>query len=160
MRAQRGFSLIELLIAVAIILVICAIAVPGLLRSHVAANESLAVSAMHQIDIAQTAYSSAYGGAYAPTLTQLGPPLESKAKVSSASAGMLDRELGCASQPCRHAGYGFEIDVPKQRPVSAYRSVAMPLRPGITGGRGFCGDQTHHLSFDPDGQGNCREPVQ
>jgi type IV pilus assembly protein PilA len=159
MRAQHGFSVIELLIAVAIILVISAIAVPGLLHSHVAANETQALAAMHQIDIAQSAYSSAYGQGYSPTLSQLGPPLDPKAKVSSAAAGMLDRELGCASQPCSRAGYGFEIDASKNRPVSSYHSVAMPLRLGITGGRGFCDDQTHRLMFDSDGQGNCREVV-
>ena len=160
MRAQHGFSVIELMIAIAIILVISAIAIPGFLHSHVAANETQAASAMRQIDIAQSAYSTAYGSGFAPTLTQLGPPSDPKAKVSSASAGMLDRELGCALQPCMRDGYGFEVDAPKNRPLASYRSVAMPLRPGITGGRGFCDDQTHRLMFDPDGQANCREAVQ
>jgi type IV pilus assembly protein PilA len=160
MRAQHGFSVIELLIAVAIILVISAIAIPGLLRSHLAANETLALSAMRQIDIAQSAYSAAYGQGFAANLAQLGPPANGTSKVSAASAGMLDRELGCALQPCTHAGYGFAIDATMNRPVATYRALAMPLRLGITGGRGFCDDQTHRLMFDPDGQANCRQSVQ
>jgi prepilin-type N-terminal cleavage/methylation domain-containing protein len=159
MRAQHGFSFIELLIAIAIILVISAIAIPGLLHSHVAANESQAVSTLRQIDIAQSAYSTAYGNGYAAALALLGPPVETT-KVSSNSAGMLDRQLGCASQPCIRAGYGFEVDAPKIRPVRSYRTVAMPLRPGISGGRGFCDDQSHRLMFDPDGQTNCHDSVQ
>ena len=159
MRDLKGFSIIELLVAAAIILVICAIAVPGFLRSRVAANESLALVSMKEIDNAEIAYAAAYPEVgFAATLNQLGPP-PANAKASAKAAGFLDSELGCAHQPCMRAGYGFSIVGASRKPVATYRSIAMPIRPGITGGRGFCDDQTHRLFADPDGNSECTQPV-
>jgi type IV pilus assembly protein PilA len=60
MRSTKGFSLIELLIVVAIILIIAAIAVPSFLHSRMAANESAAVATIRTLNTAQISYSSAY----------------------------------------------------------------------------------------------------
>jgi len=157
-RAHQGFSVVELFIAVAIILVICAIAIPGLLHSRVVANEALAVSSMREIDTAEMAYAGTYGTGYASSLTQLGPPLTA-AKVGPNAAGLLDSQLGCSHQPCLRAGYGFAIIGATLKPLPTYRSIGMPLHPGVTGGRGYCNDQTHRLFADPDGNANCTQPV-
>src|SRR5579862_9126444 len=73
-RSAIGFSLIELLIVVAIILIIAAIAIPNFLRAKMAANESSAVSSIHSINTAEIQYASSYPSVgFSPSLITLGP---------------------------------------------------------------------------------------
>jgi type IV pilus assembly protein PilA len=89
MRLEKGFSLIELLIVVAIILIIAAIAIPDLLKSRQAANEASAVGSLRTINTAEVTYASTYNTGYSRTLAVLGPG----AVTSPTSAGLIDSVL-------------------------------------------------------------------
>jgi type IV pilus assembly protein PilA len=155
---SRGFSLIEVLIVVAIILVIAAIAVPRFLNSRMAANEASAVSSIRQINTAETSYTIAYTSGYADDLAKLGPP--TSGAVDSAHAGLIDWVLGCASQPCSKSGYQFAIVNATGTPVVDYSITGVPVSVGQTGRRGFCGNRSNNISFDTAGGTNCTTPLQ
>ena len=93
-RDNKGFSLLELLIVVAIILIIATIAIPSLLRSRQAANESAAVAQLRTVNTAQVTYLSSSGGFYG-TLAQL------------VGAGLLDSRFSAA--PAIVSGYNFTV---------------------------------------------------
>jgi prepilin-type N-terminal cleavage/methylation domain-containing protein len=99
---HRGFSLIELLIVVTIILIIAAIAVPNLMRSRIAANQASAVQSCRVINSAQVAYNTSYNQGYATTLAVLGPPTTG-AQPTPSAAGLLDSLLTSGFK----SGYAF-----------------------------------------------------
>lgn len=156
---QRGFSLIELLIVVAIILVIAAIAVPNMLKARIQANEASAISSVRTINTAQVTYAVTYPDVgYAANLASLGAP--TSGNVTSANAGVLDWVLGCPSQPCPKSGYLFSIVNTSGVPISAYDVQAIPKMVGQSGQRGFCSNRMNPLLYDPQGGTNCTVPLE
>src|SRR5579872_6086423 len=102
-RKQKGFSLIELLIVVAIILIIAAIAIPNLLRSRMAANEASAVGSIRTMNTAAISYNSTYGNGFPSAITQIGTT--GTAAISCDNAELIDSVLTSGTK----SGYTFQI---------------------------------------------------
>lgn len=161
---QKGFSLIELLIVVAIILIIAAIAIPNLLRSKMAANEASAVGSIRTVVTAAITYNTTYGNQFPPTLAQLGPPAGG-GTASCNNAGLLDPLLSGVNPGTANpqkSGYQYTWDpegnVTAPVPTSCgtagqagFVIWAYPITPGTTGNRSFCADETGVLYDDPTG---------
>jgi len=100
MHKKKGFSLIELLIVVAIILIIAAIAIPNLMRARIAANESAGASTVRTLNTAEVTYSTTYPAmGFSPNLLNLGPngkDCTDPTQVSNTSACLIDNVLGTA----------------------------------------------------------------
>jgi prepilin-type N-terminal cleavage/methylation domain-containing protein len=133
MRRSKGFSLIELLIVVAIILIIAAIAVPSFLRSRIVAQESAAVASVRTLNTAQISYNSAYPTVgYAANLVSLGGT--SCTPPNSTSACLIDTVLGAGQK----SGYTFAVANVTGTPNSSYNVIATPILWDYSGMRYFC----------------------
>jgi prepilin-type N-terminal cleavage/methylation domain-containing protein len=140
MRKQKGFSLIELLIVVAIILIIAAIAIPSLLRSKIAANEASAVASTRTIVTAQVTYANTYSSTgFAANLLALGPPAGA-AQPDSTAAGLIDGVLAAGQK----SGYAFltaSSGGAANVPASQFTASATPNSTS-TGSRVFCTNES------------------
>ena len=134
MRRAKGFSLIELLIVVAIILIIAAIGVPSFLNSRMAANESSAVSSLRTLNTAQISYNTTYATVgFAANLTALAGTCTGSNIPTSSNACLIDSVLESGTK----SGYSFTLQGVSGSPASSYQVIAAPLN-SMTGVHSFC----------------------
>lgn len=148
---QKGFSLIELLIVVAIILIIAAIAIPNLLRSRMAANEASAVGSLRTLNTAAVTYSSQCGG-FPPTLAAMGPPAN-----ACTTADLIDSVLAGGTK----SGYTFTyaaVDADGDGNMDTYTINADPVTPGTTGTRHFFTDQSGVIRQNQSASASATDP--
>lgn len=150
MRKQQGFSLIELVIAMAIVLVIAAIAVPNLLRAHIVANESSAAAGTRTMITAEMQYQASYPAVgFAPNLASLSGT--SCASPTSASACLIDPALAAATTPA-NAKDGYIYGVAGTE--SGFSVGAYPATVGATGNQSFCAREDGVIRVDVTGANN------
>ena len=159
MHRKRGFSLVELLIVLAIVMILAAVAIPNFLKSKMRANEASAAASLRTVGTANAVYYSIYHQGYAGLLAQLGPTSAACATEGSACADLMDSTLAgiipSTATPTK-AGYQFTYYAPNATPTNispnpTWSAVAAPIIAGSTGTSTFCVDQRGTVWKDTSG---------
>lgn len=156
---QNGFTLMELLIVMAIIAILMLIAIPTMGNMTRYANETSAVKSVQAINLAESQYTTTFpANGYACSLTALGGDPKSGPPTPT-NAEMLQADLATGVK----SGYQFTITNCVKNTqngndrVTGYTVIAQPLTVGKTGNRTFCSDESGSIKFDPAGGTNCTQ---
>jgi prepilin-type N-terminal cleavage/methylation domain-containing protein len=154
---QQGFSLIELLIVVAIILIIAAIAIPNLVRAKMSANESSGAASVRSIGTAQVQYTTTYPGqGFAASLVTLGtgtaasPPIPCPAAGPAVASGCLVDGVLTAAATIAKSGYNIDTAGQGALPMQTFITQAGPNVYNRTGLRQFCAVEDGVLHGNPN----------
>jgi len=151
MKKQKGFSLIELLIVVAIILIIAAIAIPNFMKSKMAANEASAVGSVRAINTSEVAFASACPDqGFTGTLADFA----TGAATCPGASGLLDSQLVTGAK----SGYTFTLAAAGATPRSAYTINADPLA-ASSGTRYFFSDESNMIRYATGGAAVVTSPA-
>jgi type IV pilus assembly protein PilA len=160
--SQAGFTLMELLIVISIMLILMLIAIPNFAGMKMQANETSAIQSLHAIYDAQIQYQTTFpANGFASSLSQLGGDPKSGPPTPQASQA-LQGDLAAGQK----SGYTFNIvnvtkvTVNNQDQITGYEVTAVPQAVGKTGHNGFCIDQQGEVRKDPTGGTNCTVPLQ
>jgi type IV pilus assembly protein PilA len=149
-KKSKGFSLIELLIVVAIILIIAAIAIPNLMRARMAANDSSAAASEHTIVVGQVGYLGAYPANGYGTLAQLGGAA-TPCIPAPATGCLIDNNLATNGGGNGKSGYKFAV-TPGGTALTGWNffTTAIPLS-NVTGTKSFCAADDGVVRTEPAG---------
>ncbi len=156
MQRPRGFTLIELVIVLAIVVIIAALSIPALTGAHIRANEASAIASIRAIQSAQASYQSTYGTeGYATSLTALGGSED--CAPSPATACLLDEGVASGTK----AGYSFTVIAghPVDGANTTYVASAAPLAYNHTGVRRFCSTDKNTIRWDANTAGSTAPPT-
>jgi prepilin-type N-terminal cleavage/methylation domain-containing protein len=149
MRKQEGFSLVELLIVVAIILIIASIAIPSLLRSRMLAHQAAAANTIRSVNTAEATYQTTYPlVGYSATLFALGPPAAGcpapPAIPPATNACLLDPVVACLAPPCLKGQYTYQVfgAAAVNGVIPDYVAGSIPLNAGLSGSFNYCSTST------------------
>jgi prepilin-type N-terminal cleavage/methylation domain-containing protein len=152
-KREKGFSLIELLIVVAIIMIIAAIAIPNFVRAKISANEASAVSSMHAVATSEIGYSSAYPDlGFSASLAVLGT--DTSGTCTPTAACFVDPALASGTK----SGYVFTYVPTGSAPVLGYTVNADPLHYGLTGQTYYFEDETNVIHYNPTSAAGQSDP--
>lgn len=159
---DAGFTLVELLIVMSIILILITLAIPGFEHVHIKADETSAIASVRMLNSMESEYNSNYPShGYACSLASLGGKQGSGTPTAEA-AQLIPEDLGSGAK----SGYNFVISNCSKNTVNnvdqynSYQVTATPISVGKSGNRGFCSDETGQIRFDPKGGSNCTELLQ